>query len=223
MVCSENKQKIVQIGKLMIKILLDSGEAVIKQMDSKSVVPHVDNRGGSRMQTQKIYATGEKMLSVGFCLDLGDEKKAICFGVDPNRRASVMNFLGYSQDDPSSAMFLMENVEGLSVGCGHFNQFVAAIKDQRPVPPSFRKSDMLIGLKASGITLDKAHIIKKDLLFYGGALTDVLDGGLKWTYIRPHVEALYPKLPKAFNVEHHVREGPHGQMVASYIGISFVC
>ena len=227
MACSEDNQKIVQIGKLMIKILLDSGEAVIKQMDSKSVVPHVDNRGGSRMQTQKIYAKDEKILSAGFCLILCDEKKAICFGVDPNRRASVMKFLQYSQDDPSFANFLMKNVEGLSVGCGHLNQFVAAIKDQRPVPLSFQHSDTLVGPKTSGITLDKAHIIKKDLEFYGGDFGDVLNGGLKWTYIRPHVEALYPKLPfllqKALNVEHHVGEGPHGQMVASYIGISFVC
>ena len=86
---------------------------------------------------------------------------------------------------------------------------------------------MLLGPKANGITLDKARIIKKDLEFYGGDFGDVLNGGLKWTYIRPHVEALYPKLPfllqKALNVEHHVGEGPHGQMVASYIGISFVC
>ena len=196
--CNEDNQKILQLGKLMIKLLLDNDEAVIKQMDAKSVVPHMDNRGGSRMQAQKVYAKGKKILSVGFCPDLCDETEAICFGIfTPVGNESVMNFLEYSQANPAFANYKMENVEGLSVGCGHLNQFVAAVKDGRPVPEGFKSCEALVGLGGAQMTgrMDKDHIIKKDSEFYGGGLAKVLDAGLKWTYIRPHVEPSYPKLP----------------------------
>ena len=93
------------------------------------------------------------------------------------------------------------------------NQFVAAVKDGRPVPEGFKSCEALVGLGGAQMTgrMDKDHIIKKDSEFYGGGLAKVLDAGLKWTYIRPHVEPSYPKLPfllqKALNVEHHVGEG----------------
>jgi hypothetical protein len=95
-----------------------------------------------------------------------------------------------------------EHIECGSVGCGHWNQFLACIWDGCEVPPQFQSK-----LCEQGRTkLDKDRLCKTQPV-----LKELLEDGLKVTVIRHTIETEYPKLPdilqKALNVEHHIGEG----------------
>ena len=104
------------------------------------------------------------------------------------------------------ATFDSTSVEACSVGCGHLNQFLAAIVEECEVPNEFHGNTDLF--KAPGGTKLDKHLLCKS---QGAELASTLDNGLKWTYIPYKFEQLYPKLPdviqKALNVEHHIGEG----------------
>ena len=205
--------KLVQLGDLMIKLLVDAGEAQLKYVHCKSIVPHRLNRSGANMQVRKIYTKGSKIMAVGFSLVKCGPERAVAFQVEPSDSRSVNKFNGYASRDKSFAKFESHLVEAASVGCGHLNQFLACIVDECVVPSGFESDTNIVCAQHKGVNagetarMDRHDLLKRD----GGQLADVLERGLKWTVIGSRIEQQYPKLPdvlqRSLNVEHHIGEG----------------
>ena len=86
-----------------------------------------------------------------------------------------------------------------SVGCGHLNQFFAAVRCEATTnEPSLQVPGKKI--------MDKHRITSGNR-----DLADAVEHGLEWFIIKHQVETQYPELPeliqRALNVEHHVGKG----------------
>ena len=198
--------KLVQMVDNIMDLLLAAGEAQIKNVDVSRVVPHSANRGGALMEAHKVYTKGSKILSVGFSLNRCDTKRAVAFQSKPGDSRDIMKFVDHANRSEHFANFNAEDVEACSVGCGHLNQFLAAIKHECVVPSAF-ENDVGFFDNRGGKKLDK-HLLCKS---QGKQLSTTLDIGLKWTFIPFKFEQQYPLLPniiqKSLNVDQHIAEG----------------
>ena len=69
-------------------------------------------------------------MGVGFSLNRCDHKRAVAFQVKPGDDRDVKPFVEYAKDSPHLATIDSASVEACSVGCGHLNQFLAAIAEE---------------------------------------------------------------------------------------------
>jgi hypothetical protein len=206
---SSDESKLVGTMDFMIKMLIDAGEAVVRDMHCMTVVPHKANRGGARMRYDKCYEKGAKILGVGFSFQKCDPSRAVCF--QKKHDADVTNFIAMANASPHFANFEPHKVEGMSVGCGHLNQFLCDVHQELEVPPEFVNDKDLFG-NSGGRKLNKHDICQRDAIASKGqSLSNALSAGLKWTCIYSHIVDTYPMLPnlfqKSLNVEHHIGEG----------------
>ena len=115
-----------------------NNEAIEKYIHPKAMVPHIKNRGASKMQWTKIWQKGTKILVVGPSLDACGPDRAVAFGEEgdkPSARAHVAlckNSEFYADYDD------VNDIEAASVGCGHWNQMLANICDRIPVPKEYQ-------------------------------------------------------------------------------------
>ena len=203
--CTRNDDRLVQLVDLMISMLKQSGRAKEKYVHAKSMAPHPANRGGCMMQAHKMFRKGAKIIKVGVSLSRCGPAQAVAFENNPitnhvrkNMRKTVDSAPQYFQNvAPGESM-----IEAGSVGCGHWNQFIAAIIDCKEVPEEFRGNLCEHG---------KTHLDPERLCKDQPVLKIILDLGLKFTVIEHAVETEYPKLPnliqKSLNVDHHIGEG----------------
>lgn len=201
---SQSDDKIVLLIDKMLQLMIDAGEAQVKHIHSKSVVPHKANRDGALMLARKMYQKGSKILGVGFSLNKCDPRRAVAF--QSKVASDVSRFLDHANPNPHFATFDKDMVEAGSVGCGHLNQFLAAIFDEVEVPPEFTSPDCHL-CQFGHTKFNKRHICENG----GKDLELALDKGLQWTWIPYKFEAEFPKFPhfiqKALNIEHHIGEG----------------
>jgi hypothetical protein len=121
----EANAKIVSLCDSLLTALLEAGEATVKHVHCKAVVPHAMNRGGAAMEVSKVFDKGSKILGVGFSLTKCDPSRAICFQPDPIDDRSTKKCLQQASKCDHLANFDTQMIEGCSVGCGHLNQFSA--------------------------------------------------------------------------------------------------
>ena len=127
--------RLVQLKDEMLKILVESNEARRKFMHPKSVVPHSKNRGGSRMTWRKIFEKGSKIIKVGVSLQQCGPDRAVAF---ESTADDADAFVELCRTSEHYARFDRDQVDGASVGCGHWNQFLACCIDGVKVPEEFR-------------------------------------------------------------------------------------
>ena len=154
---SSDESKLVGAMDLMVKMLVDAGEATVRDMHCMTVVPHKDNRGGARMKFEKLYEKGSNILGVGFSFKKYDPSRAVCF----QRKHDHDAFIEMANASPHFATFEPHKVEGNSVGCCHLNQFLCAIEQEREVPTSFVNDKDLFG-NNSNRKLNKHDICQRD-------------------------------------------------------------
>ena len=206
---ADEDSKLVGLTDFMLKMLVQSGNAVERDLHCMAVVPHVLNRGGALMDYRKCYSKGGKILGVGFSPSRCDPSRAVCF--QAKNGFANQKFIQRANLCPYFATFESHKVEGESVGCGHLNQFLCAVYQELEVPPGFENNTDLLG--TSGKTkLNKHDICQRDAAVTGDHhLHNAVDKGLKWTFIYEHIAVKYSELPnifqKALNVEHHIGEG----------------
>ena len=155
------------------------------------------------MQWHKIYLKGSKIIAAGVSLSECGPNKAVAFEENPLKKTMGAAHVELCKTSPHFALYTdPDAIEAGSVGCGHWNQFLACIIDKRPVPPQFVNK-----LCESG----HPNLDPERLCWDQPVLRDLLQRGLEMTVIKHHVEIEYPQLPnifqKALNVEHHIGEG----------------
>ena len=209
--CSAEDSKLVSIADTMIDLLVRSGEAQVKHIHPKLIVPHLENRNSTLMTEHKIQPKGGKILGVGFSLSKCDPKRAVCFGRNPVGNADVERFVNHSNGNPFMATFDASTVEGLSVGCGHLNQFLACVHDEVAIIVELRKDPDIVGTSADSVYFNKDDIVKRDSMHGSTQLKTALEIGIKWTFIPHRIAVKYPRLPaklcQSLNVEHNIGEG----------------
>ena len=142
---AKDDMKIARLIDTMLELLVASGEAQVKHIAATRVVPHKANRSGSLLEVGKVYSKGSKIMGVGFSLARCDHKRAVAFQVKPGDDRDVKTFTDYARDSPHLATFDSASVEACSVGCGHLNQFLAAVFTECEVPPDFHGHNDLFG------------------------------------------------------------------------------
>ena len=201
-IAADDNARLVMLKDNMLEIMVAANVARIKHMHAKSVVPHSKNRGGAKMQWKKIFQKGSAIVNVGVSLAECGPLKAVAFGVDKKTALAHIELCKTSVYYPNFTD--PDIVEAGSVGCGHWNQFLAAIQDGIEVPMEFRKKLCEVG----STTLDAQRLARDQ-----PALKTILEKGLQFTVIKASMEQEYPKLPhilqKALNTEHHIGEGLH--------------
>ena len=192
--------RLVMLKDNMLNLMVDANVARVKHMHAKSVVPHSMNRGGAKMQWKQIFKKGSKIINVGVSIQECGPKKAVAFETDKKTALAHIELCKTSVHYPSYTDTDM--VEAASVGCGHWNQFLACIQDGIEVPLEFRKSLC----SAGGTKLDGTMLCRDQ-----PALKKILENGLQFTVIKSNMQEEYPKLAtilqKALNTEHHIGEG----------------
>lgn len=197
----DEDSRLVQIKDEMLDILTQSGESRRKFMHPKAVVPHVKNRAGAKMQWKKIFEKGSKIIKVGVSLKACGPDRAVAIEAAANGD-SIKSFVDHCKTSPHYAKFNADSIDGESVGCGHWNQFLACIVDRVEVPKEFQEALCEPGRK---------HLDPDRLCRSQPALRQLLNHGLEFTVIPKRIELKYPRIPdilqKALNVEHHIGEG----------------
>ena len=194
--------RLVKLKDDMLRLLLAAGECKRKHVHVKSMAVHPQNRGGSKMEVLKVYSKGAKIIAVGVSWTKCGPDVCIAFEDDPAKRHIAKAAAELSRSSTSFAQYDEGQVEGGSVGAGHWNQFLAAIEDGREVPPMYRDR-----LCEHGRTcLDKERLCRGQPV-----LREILEKGLVWSIVSWRIESRFPRLPnifqKALNVEHHIGEG----------------
>ena len=189
--CDEDS-KLVGLTDLMLRLLLEAGEAEHMYINPLRVVPHNSNRGGANMEYLKMFGKTSKILGVGFSLNKCDPTRAVCF---QKKQGKTMKFVEIANRCKYFANFEQEKVDAGSVGCGHLNQGLCAIVQGVEIPPEFKDNKDLVG------TTGKKHLDQRDIcqrdedITKTKDLSNTLSTGLKWTYIYAHIEDKYPELP----------------------------
>ena len=203
--------RLVQLKDQLLAILLKAGEARVKYVHPKALVPHTKNRGGSKMQWRKIFTKGAKIIKVGVSLGECGPDKAVAFEEDADKTMAREHIKLCSTSAHYALYIDPEIVEGGTVGCGHWNQFLACIIDKRPVPLDLQKALCEHGNQC----LDPERLSRDQPV-----LKPLLNTGLQVTMIKRSIELEYPQmqniLQKALNVEHNIGEGSN-QMISTFI------
>ena len=80
---ADDDQKLVQHVDTMVELMIKGGEATVKHIHCKSVVPHPKNRNSTLMSHRKVFIKGGKILGVGFSVGRCSPKQAIAFQRNP--------------------------------------------------------------------------------------------------------------------------------------------
>ena len=92
------------------------------------------------MQWAKIFRKGAKIISVGVSMGKCGPDQAVAFEEDASKKTALDHIKLCRTSKHYAAYTDAEIVEGGTVGCGHWNQFLACIIDKSPVSPEFQKA-----------------------------------------------------------------------------------
>ena len=194
-----DENKLVTLLFQMLELLQKADEAYVAYVLPLHMGIHPKNRGGKRMSPLAMQKKGHKIYVVGFTPKLCGPDRAIAFEVDPASKHIEKHTLQITSASESFAQYRPGTLRGGSVGCGHLNQWLAAVG---------------CGAKTDFKDLcdpGKSHIPPRLVTEGKDALKNAVNFGLEWLMIRSGIEKDYPEVPsiiqRALNIEHHVGEG----------------
>ena len=199
--CALNSgDKLVSLMYLMLKLLREAQMGRDTRIQPKQMGIHPKNRSGKKMVPSTMQKKGYKITNVGFAQALCGIDRAIGFEVNPMSKHIEEHTIATTSASPMFAKYEKGLVVGGSVGCGHLNQWLAAVGDSA----ESTYSDVC----DRGETKLSAHLVAKDNAEYELAIEE----GIVWFLIKWEIERDYSELPcviqRGLNVEHHVGEGP---------------
>jgi hypothetical protein len=144
---------------------------------------------------------GSKIKHVGYTPALCGTDRAVAFEVNPMTSHIEQHTIATTSGSNMFAQYDKGVIRGGSCGCGHLNQFLAAVSDGA-------ECTLYPDLCDAGETKYAARIVAKGNKDFEQAIID----GIVWFLIKWEIERDYPELPsiiqRGLNVEHHVGEGP---------------
>ena len=195
----KDDDKLVTLMYHMLKLLREGQLGFDVQIPPKQMGIHPSNRSGKKMVASTMQKKGYKIKNVGFANALCGTDRAIAFEVNPMNNHIEEHTIATTSSSPLFASYEKGLIRGGSCGCGHLNQFLAAVNDGAET----RCTDLC----DPGETKFSSRIVAKGNVDFEKAI----QSGIVWFMIKWEVERDYPKLPsivqRGLNVEHHVGEG----------------
>ena len=151
--------KLVQLMYMMLKLIRESNNGYEVRCPPKQVGIHTKNRSGKKMVGETMQKKGRKIVNVGFRPELCGTDRAIAIEVNPNNKDIENHTIDTTIASPLFAKYERGVIRAGSCGCGHLNQFLAAISSECEVPPAFHGNSDSFGAQG-GTKLDK-HLLCK--------------------------------------------------------------
>ena len=193
--------KLVQLVYTMIDLSRKGEMGNDVQVPPHQMGIHPKNRQGKKMIATTMQKKGNKITNVGFRNQLCGPDRAIAFEVTPLSNHIEAHTLAVTSASPMFATYGAGVVRGGSCGCGHLNQWLAAVRHGAETSYT--------DLCDKGETRLRAGIVTKGNPEYEKAVQE----GITWFMFKYQMEDQYPELPsiiqRALNIEHHVGEGDH--------------
>ena len=200
--------KLVSLVYTMIDLSRDA------EMGNEVVVPphqmgiHPKNRMGKKMVPTTMQKKGGKITNVGFRLELCGPNRAVAFEVNPKSNHIEAHTILVTCQSKKFARYEKGALRGGSTGCGHLNQWLAAVR--------FGAESDFESLCDLGDNKLCARLVTKGNPEYENAVNK----GITWFMFKYQMEDDYPELPaiiqRALNIEHHVGEGDQTFMNTSH-------
>ena len=168
----------------------------VRRIPIKRVGVHRKNRGGFFVSGPTCHIIGGTVMGVGY--DPDAHRDATSFQEGPDR-LNEKKFLETVENDALLASFNPGDIESSSVGCSHFNQFLAATIDGVP-------SDV------KALTID-GRLSKAKLINRYPDMEVLFTEGLEWIEWFHEAELLYPELPdicqRGLNAKYAAQQDEH--------------
>lgn len=195
----KDDNKLVHLMYCMLKLLREAALGYETVVQPKQMGIHPQNRSGKKMTSTTMQKKGHKIVKVGFSPLLCATDKAIAFEVNPLSSHIEDHTIATTIVSSQFAQYQKGVIRGGSCGCGHLNQFLAAVGDGAETHFS--------DLCDAGDNHLASRIVAKGNVDLGQAIGN----GIDWFMIKWDVERDYPELPgiiqRGLNAEHHVGEG----------------
>lgn len=167
-----------------------------RRYHAKSVGVHRANRGGYMCSGVMANEVGETVNAVGFDWKVCEDATAF---EENDNRSNEKEFLKLVDSDELLARYKPGDIEISSVGCTHFNQYIAAVVDRRPTPSEKLGVD--------------GHHSQEMLVGKEPETREIYDDGLYWDVWFKRAELLYPTLPdvaqRALNAKYSAQQEEH--------------
>ena len=106
----ETDGKLVQATDTMLQLMVEAGEAQVRHIHCKRIVPHVSNRNATLMPSRKVFQKGAKILGVGFSLPKCGPTRAVAFQADPTDFAAVDRLASMQMQTRISQAFRLDRL-----------------------------------------------------------------------------------------------------------------
>ena len=151
------------------------------------------------MVASTFQKKGHKIGNVGYTPALCGTDRAVAFEVNSVKTHIEDHTIATTSASNMFAKYERGVIRGGSCGCGHLNQFLAAVLDGAET--------MYTDLCDAGETKYSWRVVSKG----NEKFEKAIQNGIVWFMIKWEVERDYPELPniiqRGLNVEHHVGEG----------------
>ena len=195
----QNGDKLVSLMYLMLKIAREANMGRDMQVHPKQMGIHPKNRSGKKMVPTTMQKKGNKITNVGFAKALCGTDRAVAFEVNPMSKHIEDHTIATTSASKKIGKYSKGMVIGGSCGCGHLNQWLAAVGDGAETSYA--------DLCDNGETTISKHLVTKGNVEYD----DAIQNGIVWFMLKWELERDYKELPsitqRGLNVEHHVGEG----------------
>ena len=125
----EANDKLVTLMYLMLKLLREAQMGFDTQVHPKQMGIHPKNRSGKKMVASTFQKKGHKIGNVGYTPALCGTDRAVAFEVNPMKTHIEDHTIATTSASNMFAKYERGVIRGGSCGCGHLNQFLAAVLD----------------------------------------------------------------------------------------------
>ena len=190
-----DNSKVVPTQQKIAAILKAEGAVQNRLLDCKQVVPHAKNRDGEILTASGVEIRAERLNGVGFSRALM-EQGAWAIEDHPVTKHLAKAAIQHFAKDKRFAKYRESEVVAGSVGTGHTNHVIAAVRDQCPCA-------------VPSIALNGRY---NQTLFYANSdFKQVSDEGNHWQVIRWEIDEAFPQIADIFqaalNADQQVSEG----------------
>ena len=169
----------------------------MKRVHPKKVAVSKHNRGGFICSGIASHQVGETVMNVGY--DPEVHKDATAFEAEDDG-SSIQSFIALICNDEYLARYEAEDIEIVSVGSSHFNQFLAAAIDGRPTPSTHTQIQI------------NNHLNKDVCMAHAPDMGEAFEG-MTWCVWKKVSAVLYPQLPdiaqRALNAKYAAQQEEH--------------
>ena len=124
----DDDSQLVAIVYRLLDLMAEASMSYVVHVRPPHMGIHPSNRGGKEMLGADMHKKGSKIVNVGFTFKLCSTDRAIAFENSPDTNHCETYTIKSTKGNSMFYQYTPNTVRGGSVGCGHLNQFLAAVR-----------------------------------------------------------------------------------------------